>query len=251
MSPENAPADKSAQTGMGEFSRLSGVFLEPAKAFADIAEHPRWFVPVLLIILGIIGFNVAYGSHVGWHSLVMDQLDNPKAAQRLEGLTPEQRQQSIAMQEKIMPFVYYIGPVLMPLAFLISSGLIMGVLAMMSAGVRFKQVFAISCYAGLVGILANILGIVVMFLKSPDQFSFMNPLAFNPAAFMDPKSGSKFLYTLAMGLDLFKIWGVVLTAVGLKAAAGKRLSTGGAAMAAFLPYAVLLLVGATLAGAFS
>ena len=236
---------------MGEFSRLSGVFFEPGKAFADIAARPRWFLPVLLIILGIIGFNVAYGSHVGWHSFVMDQMDNPKAAQRMEGLTAEQRQQSIAMQEKIMPFVYYIGPVLMPLAFLISSGLVMGVLTMMSSGVRFKQVFAISCYAGLVGILANILGIVVMFLKSPDQFNFMNPLAFNPAAFMDPKAGSRFLYTLAMGLDLFKIWGVVLTAVGLKIAAGKRLSSGGAALAAFLPYAVLLLLGATLAGMFS
>jgi len=236
---------------MGEFSRLSGVFFEPGKAFADIAARPRWFLPVLLIILGIIGFNVAYGSHVGWHSFVMDQMDNPKAAQRMEGLTAEQRQQSIAMQEKIMPFVYYIGPVLMPLAFLISSGLVMGVLTMMSSGVRFKQVFAISCYAGLVGILANILGIVVMFLKSPDQFNFMNPLAFNPAAFMDPKASSRFLYTLAMGLDLFKIWGVVLTAVGLKVAAGKRLSSGSAALAAFLPYAVLLLLGATLAGMFS
>jgi hypothetical protein len=251
MSPENAPTVKPEQTGMGEFSRLSGVFFDPGKAFADIAERPRWLLPVLLIIVGIIGYNFAYGSHAGWHSFVMEQMDSPKAAERLQGLTAEQRQQSIAMQEKMMPYVYYVGPIFMPLAFLISSGLVMGMLAMMSAGVRFKQVFAIECYAGLVGILANILGIVVMFLKSPDQFNFMNPLAFNPAAFMDPKASSKFLYTLAMGLDLFKIWGTVLTAVGIKAAAGKRLSFGSAAIAVFVPYAVLLLLGAALAGMFS
>ena len=40
-----------------------------------------------------------------------------------------------------------------------------------------------------------------MFLKSPDRFNLMNPLAFNPAAFMDPKTTSKFLYTIASGCD--------------------------------------------------
>jgi hypothetical protein len=44
---------------------------------------------------------------------------------------------------------------------------------------------------------------------------------------------------------------LILTAVGLKAAAGKRLSTAGAATAVILPYVVLLLLGATIAGAFS
>ncbi|MEO8659430.1 MAG: Yip1 family protein [Bryobacteraceae bacterium] len=251
MTSENASVAAPEPTGMGELSRLSGVFFEPGKAFADIAARPRWLVPMILIILGIIAFNAAYGSHVGWRTLVMDQLDTPKAAERMQSMTAEQRQQAIAMQEKIMPFVYYIGPVLMPLAFLMSAGLMMGMLATMSGGLRFKQVFAITCYAGLVGIVANILGIVVMFLKSPDQVNFMNPLAFNPAAFMDPKSSSKFLYTLGTGLDLFKIWGAVLTAIGIKVAAGNRISSGGAALVVFVPYAVLLLVGATLAGAFS
>jgi len=251
MTSESASVVQPEPKGMGEFSRVTGVFFEPGVAFADIAARPRWVVPVLLIILGIIAFNVTYGSHVGWHTLVMDQLDTPKAAERMQNMTAEQRQQAIAMQEKMMPFIYTIGPVLMPLAFVISAGLMMGMLATMSSGLRFKQVFAITCYAGLVGIIANILGIVVMFLKSPDQFNFMNPLAFNPAAFMDPKSSSKFLYTLGTGLDLFKIWGAVLTAIGIKVAAGNRISATGAALVVFVPYAVLLLIGATLAGMFS
>jgi hypothetical protein len=52
-------------------------------------------------------------------------------------------------------------------------------------------------------------------------------------------------------LDLFTIWGILLTAVGLKAAAGKRLSFGGALFAVVLPWAVLVLLGATVAGIFS
>ena len=239
---------------MGEFSRLSGVFFEPGKTFADIAERPSWFAPLLLIILATVAFYVAYGQHVGWQAYVQDQIDmSARAQQQMQNMSPEQRQKSLDLQMKIMPVIYYVGPVLgMPLMYLFSSLILLGIASgLMSAGVKFKQIFAIECYAGLVGIIPHLLGIVVMFLKSPDQFNLMNPLAFNPAAFMDQKTASKFLYTLGTGTDLFVIWTLIVTVIGLKAAAGKKLSTGGAAVAVILPYALLLLVGATLAGAFS
>ena len=121
----------------------------------------------------------------------------------------------------------------------------------MSAGVRFKQVFAIVCYAGLTTLVTRVLATVVMFLKPPDQFNIMNPLAFNPGAFMDQATSSKFLYTLATSLDVIAIWAMILTAVGIKAAAGKKLSFGGALFAVFLPSAVLTFLGAGIAGMFS
>ena len=254
MTPENAPAVEPEPAGMGEFSRLSGVFFEPTKTFTDIAERPRWFVPLLLIILATVAFYVTYGQHVGWQTFVQDMVDNnARMQQQMQNLSPEQRQQSLAMQQKIYPVMYYVGPVFgTPIMYLISSAILLGIASgIMSAGVKFKQIFAIECYAGLTGIVAKLLGIVVIFLKAPDQFNLMNPLAFNPAAFMDQKTASKFIYTLATGIDLFVIWALILTAVGLKAAAGKKLSTAGAATAVILPYALLLLLGATVAGAFS
>jgi hypothetical protein len=136
--------------------------------------------------------------------------------------------------------------------YVISAAIVLGIASgLMSAGVRFKQVFAIVCYAGLPLVLKHALAIVVMFLKSPDDFNLLNPLAFNPAAFMDPINTPKFLYTVAMSLDLFTIWGILLTATGVKAAAGNRLSFGGALFAVVFPWAVLVLIGATLAGMFS
>ena len=238
---------------MGEFSRLSGVFFEPGKTFADIAERPGWFVPLLLIVIATVGFYVTYGQHDGWGTFVQDQIDSSaRAQQQMQNMSAEQRAQVLAVQERYMPAVYDVGPVFgMPLMYLISSAILLGIASVMSAGMKFKQIFAIECYAGLVGIIPHLLGIVVMFLKSPDQFNLMNPLAFNPAAFMDQKTASKFIYTLGTGTDLFVIWTLILTVIGLKAAAGKRLSTGGAAAAVILPYALLLLLGATLAAAFS
>src|ERR1039458_5582914 len=213
---------------MGEFSRLSGVFFEPGKAFADIAERPRWLVPLLLIIVAAVAFYVVYGQHIGWQTFVQDMMDNnARMQQQMQSLSPEQRAQSLAVQQKIYPIMYYVGPVFgLPLMYIVSSAILLGIASgLMSAGVRFKQIFAIECYAGLVGIVSKLLGIVVIFLKNPEQFNLMNPLAFNPGAFMDQKTAAKFTYTLASGLDLFVIWALILTAVGLKAAAGKKLST--------------------------
>jgi hypothetical protein len=211
-------------------------------------------VPLLLIIAATVAFYVVYGQHIGWQTFVQDMMDNnARMQQQMQSLSPEQRAQSLAVQQKIYPIMYYVGPIFgLPLMYIVSSAILLGIASgMMSAGVRFKQIFAIECYAGLVGIVSKLLGIVVMFLKNPDQFNLMNPLAFNPGAFMDQKTASKFIYTLATGLDLFVIWTLILTAVGLKAAAGKRLSTAGTATAVILPYVVLLLLGATIAGAFS
>ena len=190
MTPESAAAVEPEPAGMGEFSRLSGVFFEPGKAFADIAERPRWLVPLLLIIVATVAFYVVYGQHIGWQTFVQDMMDNnARMQQQMQSLSPEQRAQSLAVQQKIYPIMYYVGPVFgLPLMYIVSSAILLGIASgMMSAGVRFKQIFAIECYAGLVGIVSKLLGIVVMFLKNPDQFNLMNPLAFNPGAFMDQK----------------------------------------------------------------
>jgi hypothetical protein len=121
---------------------------------------------------------------------------------------------------------------------------------MMSAQVRLKQVFAIICYASLPGVIMMLLAIAVMFMKPPDDFNIQNPLVFNPGAFMDPLTSSKFIYSLASSLDLFSLWKLVLIAIGLKAAGGKQLSMGGAMTAVFLPWVIWVLCAASLAGLF-
>jgi hypothetical protein len=129
-----------------------------------------------------------------------------------------------------------------------------GVLALMalilSAGIRFKQIFAVVSYSCLVSLVSSILTVVVIFLKNPDEINIQNPLAFNPAAFMDPDK-NKFLYSLATSLDLFSFWTILLMAVGLKAAAGKKLSFGGALFAVVLPWAVYVLGKSAWAGFMS
>ena len=67
---------------------------------------------------------------------------------------------------------------------------------------------------------------------------------------MDPASTSKFLYAMATALDIFTFWRIFLIAIGLKAAAGKKLSMGGAVFAVVLPWALVALIGSAMAGMF-
>jgi hypothetical protein len=158
--------------------------------------------------------------------------------QRME---PEQREKMLDAYTKGTPIMAYSMSMLTPAFFAIIAGVLLLTSAMFSAGLRFKQVFAVVCYAKLTGLISAVLLIVVLYLKNPEEFNVNNPLAFNPGAFMDPTTSSKFLYSLASSLDLFTFWTMLLIAIGLKAAAGKKLSFGSAVIAVVLPWAVVVL----------
>jgi hypothetical protein len=250
MTPELLPEEEPQAKGLGEGSRLTGVFFEPAKTFEDVAARPGFWAPLILVIVVSLVYMALFGQHVGWERMIRHQTEtSARAAQQ----PPEQREAGIQMAVKIAPIAGYVGVLVgIPLVWLIWSAVLLGIVkGMMSAQVRLKQVFAILCYAGLPGVIMALLAIAVMFMKPPDDFNLQNPLVFNPGAFMDPLTTSKFLYSLASALDLFRLWTLVLVAIGLKAAGGKQLSMGGAMTAVFLPWAIWTLCSAALSGVFN
>jgi hypothetical protein len=233
---------------MGEFSRITGVFFDPKRTFEDIAKRPGWIVPVVLIMIAALAVSMTMSQRIGWERIVRHGME---ASSRAQQMTPEQREQGVAMGVKIASVMGYVGVIFVPLVYAIMAGVILGVASgILSAGVRFKQVFAVVCYASLATLVSSVLTIVVMYLKNPDEINVQNALAFNPGAFMDPDK-SKFLYSLATSLDLFSFWTILLMATGLKAAAGKKLTFGGALFAVVLPWAVYVLGKSAWAGFMS
>ena len=233
---------------MSEGSRLLGVFFEPGKTFADIAERPRWLVPLLIGILSAVLLIYLFNRHVGWESSLERAMDNNRFVQQL---TPEQRQIALDRQLRLVPVFSYIGAILgVPITLLLAAGLATVIIrGLLGTPIRFVQAFAAIAYAFLPRVVYQGLSISVMFLKNPDEFDLQNAFASNPGAFMDPQKSSRFLYTVASQLDVFSIWVILLVAVGLKAAGGKRLSFGGALFAVVLPWAVYVLVRGGLAAA--
>jgi len=246
MVPEMSPPEPVEE--LGEGSRLSGIFFEPKKAFSDIARRPSWIVPLVLIVLGGLAYTFAFTQHVGWERFMRQTIESsPRTAQ----LSAEKREQVIDTQARFAPIFGYVGVLVgVPLYNVIAAGILL-LLAniMLSAQLRFKQVFAVVCYAGVPGLLFSALAIGVMFLKNPDDFNLRNPLMFNPGAFMDPNGPNKFLYSLASSIDLFTFWTIALMAIGLSAA-GRRVSFGGALSVVVLPWAGWVLIKSAMAGVF-
>ncbi|MGP8244828.1 MAG: YIP1 family protein [Bryobacteraceae bacterium] len=234
---------------MSEFSRLTGVFFEPGKTFADIVARPRWLVPMLLLILIGLAATVEMSQRVGWERIVRHSVETSSRAQSLDA---QQKERNIEMGVKIASVTAYLGPIVgVPIYLLVVAGVLLGIFAgILSAPIKFKQAFAVVAYANLPGVISGILLMVVMLLKNPDEFNVQNPLAFNPGAYMDPLTSSKSLYSLATSLDLFTLWVIVLLAIGFKSAAGRKLSFAGAFLAVFLPWCVWVGGKAALAGLF-
>jgi hypothetical protein len=141
-----------------------------------------------------------------------------------------------------------LGP---PIGILVIAGVMLGIVrGILSAPIRFKQMYAIFCYTSRPGVLQTALKAVVLVIKK-QEFNLLNPLAFNPAVFMDSQTSSKFVYSLAKSFDLFTLWTIALIVIGIKAAAGKKLSYGAAAAAVVVPWLAVIFIGASLAGLFS
>ena len=254
MTPEAAQSLDPEPAQMGAFARVTGVFFEPGKTFADIGARPGWFLPLLLVVLSSIAFFAVYGQRIGWEQFMQQQIaSSPSAQERIERIPADQRQQALAMQAKITGIMFYVtAAIAFPIILLIAAAVVLGLTGMMSAGLKYKQVFAIICFAGLPMILKNVLSIVVVFLKNPEDFNVQNPLAFNLGAFMDPVTANKFLYTFAITFDLFAIWVIILEAIGLAAVAGKKkLSFGGALFAVAASWVMLVMLPASMAAIFS
>ena len=250
MTPETISDLEPQPPKMSEVSRLSGVFFEPSKAFTDIAARPSFLVPLILSLVFGVVYITMFSQRVGWERMIRHQQETSSRAAQL---TPEQREQGVQMGAKFAPVFGYVGILVgVPLTLTIWSAVLLGIVkGIMSVPLKFKQIFAILCYAGLPGVIFMALAIAVMFLKSPDDFNLQNPLVFNPGALLDQATSSKFVYSLASSLDLFRIWTLVLIGIGLKAAGGKKISMGGAMAAAFVPWLVWIFCAAGLAGIFS
>jgi CheY-specific phosphatase CheX len=228
---------------MSEPSRLVAVFFDPKRAFADIAARPRWWAPLLISMLVATVFVSLYSSRIGWERYLERALES---SPQLESLSAEQRQRIIEQQSSLAGVMSYVGAVAgTVITTVVAAGALLFVTnLMLSAELVFRQVFAVTCYSFLPNVLAALLGILMMFLKHPEDFDLENPTAFNIGAWLDAASTPKWLIALASSIDLFSIWVILLLALGISSMA-RKVSYGkalGAVLGLWLVWVALKVV---------
>jgi Yip1 domain len=188
---------------------------------------------------------VVFSQHIGWDQVIRKSLD-----QGNQNMTAEQRQQAVALLSRVLPLAGYLAPI--GAAFVIvlmSAVLIFLTNIVMGADIRFPSMLGVVGYSGIPpALVVTALTILVMFLKSPEDFDINNPLAFNVGAFL-PDGTAKWLVSLGGSMDLFSFWRIGLLAGGLSAASPK-LTFGKALFVVVFPWA-LYVAGKTAIAAIS
>jgi uncharacterized membrane protein len=77
---------------MSELALVTGVFFNSSKTFADLGRRPRWFVPLLLVVLATVAYLYAVSQHVGWERVVRRSMETNA---RVQSLSAEQREQAV------------------------------------------------------------------------------------------------------------------------------------------------------------
>src|SRR6266700_193683 len=253
--PEPIPsAAQPPQPGLSVPSRIINIFIAPRKTFEDLKVNASWWSPWVLTSIFLLLFAFVVGQKVDMVRFTRQQVEQSKFAQRqMEQLSPQQQEQNIRIRAIATKVGFFIFPIGTLIGGLIIAAILMGVFNFVfAAEVPYGRALAIVFYSFVPRIIYMVL-LIVSLLASADPNTIdisANPMPTNPGFFMDPQ-GSKFLFGLASGWDLFALWVVALLGFGFSAASSNRKFTPGTAISTVMVlYGVLILAGAALKAAF-
>ena len=236
---------------LSEGQRLTDTFFAPSKTFTDLRRNASWWAPFLIIAIVSLMFVYVVDQKVGFRKVAENQIQSqPKQADRIERLPADQRQKVMQQQVTYTRIISYAFFVLILLWFAIVAAVLLATLKLgASADVKYKTLFALVIYASVPGLLKSLLAILSLLAGvSSDGFTFQNPIATNPGYFIDP-TASPVLYSLLTRLDIFTIWTLALTAIGITCIS--KVKRGTAFAVVFGWFGVVVLIGVGFAAAFA
>jgi hypothetical protein len=215
ITPEPAPVP------MSQGSRIVNTFIAPSKTFTDLQRNASWWAPWLLIAIFSIIFVYSMGRNVGFDQIAKTELSKSGSqTDQFDKLSPSDQAKSMHIRIAITQYIAYAVPVVALIVWLVIAAVLMGAFNFGArASVSFKVAFAIVVYGSLPGVLHALLGTISLYAGGmsgsldKEAFNVNNPLASNPAYFMDP-SANKFVYGMATALDVFMIWTIILMGIG-------------------------------------
>lgn len=212
VDPLSAPPPETP--ALSEASRIGNVFIAPSKTFTDLKRNSKWWAPWLLLSLFSLAFLFLVDRQIGFDQVSRNQIARSSRAEQFEKLPADQQAKQIQISSTITRYFCYSIPVVNLLVFVIVAAILMGTFSLAGAAVRFGTSLAIVIYGSLPGIIAALLAGVSLFAGvDREAFDINNPVATNPAYFMDA-AGNRFLRGIASALDVFVIWSILLIGIG-------------------------------------
>jgi len=244
--PEAAPSVSSV-------GRIFGAIFNPKPTFESIAQRPTWILPLVLFSLLSIVTIFIFGQRVGWRSFMIRQdQQNSRLQKQMDQMTPEQREKMLDQQTKIAPIFGYVFGVLgiFVVAVIVAAVLMVAFNMMTGGGIGFVTSLGIVTHSWVPGLIAGLLGILVLFLKDPSTVDIQHLVATNAGAFLSDDA-PKWQESLLSSLDLFTFWSMILMGIGYNAANPKKISFGKALGTIVVVWAIYVVCKVGIAAAFS
>jgi hypothetical protein len=226
LPPLSAPVPAPETAPLSEGARIINTFIAPSKTFTDLGRNASWWGPWLLISIFALIFIYSMDRQIGFDQISRNEIAHSPRAEQFDKLSPDDQAKQLRFSDALVRYLSYGIPATI-LIFLAITTVVLWATFNFGAGanVSFKTAYAIIFYASLPGIISSILGSISMFAGvSPEGFNVNNPVATNPAYFMD-RMGNKFLYGMASGLDIIVIWSIVLMGIGFSCNSKVKRST--------------------------
>jgi Yip1 domain len=224
-------------------ARIVGLWFSPRETFADIVRAPRFWVPIVALVVINLAFTAVWLQKVDVTEFFKVQLENSGQMAKIQ---PDQLPGIIETQSKFFPVMAWSGAALgAPLFVLVLAAFFLFVYRFFYAGdFKFGQSMGIVAHAFLaVGVITVPLALVTLFLKGDWAMNPQEATQANVSLFLDRDTPSPALYRLAQSVDLFSIWLVILLATGY--AVASRKATGAALWGVAIPW--FFVVGAAVA----
>jgi hypothetical protein len=237
--PEGAP--------LSEGQRIVDTFTAPSKTFTDLLRNSMWWGPLVIMLIVSAGFSFAVQQKVGWEKVFENNMhQSPKQEARFDQLPADQAATQKVIAAKVTAGISYAYTVVILIITAVTTLLVWVTVNFGFGGTsKYGQIYAVNMYATLVMNVKYILATIALFAGlAPDSFTLQNPVGTNVGYYLGADM-PKWLTALAMHIDLFEIWSLVLATIGVSIVA--KVSRGKAAAAVVGWWAVFVLIGVAFA----
>lgn len=229
--------------------RIVGVLVAPEATFRSIAARPSWLVVWLVILAVGLGVAGAVVSSVDFREVAertLERRDTP--------LTEEQRESSVEMQEKVLPYSIPIGTVVWTLLLLLFAVFYWGALHLVGSDIDYRRTLSTYLYASVPAyVVGGLIALIVILGRgevTPEELETRSFLASNLTVFA-PADASPVLLAALGSFDFFVLWTAVLLVLGLRAVAQVSTASAVGLVAIFFLLRLGLVTGmAALGSAF-
>ena len=224
-----SPAPTPEPAPLSQGARIIDTFIAPSKTFTDLrkASGWAWLAPFLLVAVVWVAFVYTVDKKITLRKVTEDQIQAiPKVADQFEKMPADQREQQIEIRTKGTRYFDYAKALLRFAWFALIAGVLLASFRFgAGAEVSFKDSLNVVVFASLPMVVQLLLGIASLLAGvSPDGYTPDNPIASNPAYFMN-MADSLVRYSVARTFDIFEIWTLILAAIGFSCVAKVKKGT--------------------------